>query len=162
MSNLPILNSHRGARIGLANSSRGFATPREEWPKSQQEWSFVGMFAKKKIVLAGRVWRERGKERAKARAFDIRGFPLRWETMGNDERRKPFTSKAGISLNAIPALGAKGLAANDDDERRLPQRRQRALDALSWADLDLRVGDVALLVDDEVAAHDAHIRLTVI
>ena len=39
------------------------------------------------IVLARRLWRKHGKERAKARALDIRGFPLRWETRGSQDRR---------------------------------------------------------------------------
>src|SRR6266511_4572980 len=41
-------------------------------------------------------------------------------------------------------------------ERALPQRRQRLLHAVGRADLDLRVGDPALLVDHKVAANDAH------
>src|SRR5436190_1464322 len=45
---------------------------------------------------------------------------------------------------------------------KLPQRRQCALHAVGRADLDLRVGDLALLVDHEVAADDAHVGLAVV
>lgn len=37
------------------------------------------------------------------------------------------------------------------------QRRQRAVNAVAGADLDLGVGDAPLLVDDEVAADNTHV-----
>jgi hypothetical protein len=39
---------------------------------------------------AEEVWREHGKEWAKAHAFDIQGFPPHWETMGNQDRGWPL------------------------------------------------------------------------
>ena len=67
-------------------SRERLASAREEWCKNQQERSFPGMLARKYLFLRREgVGREHGKERTKARALDIRSFPLRWEMRGNQD-----------------------------------------------------------------------------
>jgi len=53
------------------------------------------------ISLARPQWREYGKARAKAHAFDIRGFPSRRETMGSQDRRSAGGLYAAMTSRTI-------------------------------------------------------------
>src|SRR5258708_1880495 len=82
--------------------------------QSQQEQSFVAMLARKVLVwLARPLRREHGKEQAKAHACDIRGFPPRWEMMGNQDRGR--LCRFSLVQRERPALrsAAVGRASNE-------------------------------------------------
>jgi hypothetical protein len=69
-------------------------TPRERSRGMAPKRAGAGLFpecSREFICIAGRVWREYGKARTKAQAFDIRGFPLRWEMMGSQEHRSALS-----------------------------------------------------------------------
>src|SRR5882757_460505 len=89
MSDLPIPASRRAARAGFANSSRGLASRSRGMVQKPAGAVFCRNAREESeiISLARPQWREYGKARAKAHAFDIRGFPSRRETMGSQDRR---------------------------------------------------------------------------